>query len=205
MIELAMGLNFVDVALRRIVDLASLNKDELYPYLIDGYVADVWWDLPKAYRQCLALNIIDWWSVPLAVNRYRYWDDVANEWIEKHAYCLTKAVVRFSIIGDSSVCVPNEYYETDGEWKELGAEPCFSLPCYLVSVMAEGYGHSIVALQVGEVFEEFSSWIFFNYWENDIHPGTTQMPHGTTVKLKHATEVHAGWYAGGNLQEWYIE
>lgn len=177
MIGLITGENSTAFAMVRVEpDLTKLDKEQLYPYLVSGYVADTWWSLSKTDREKLATNIVDWWSVPLQVSRYKW--PVNGGWKEKVSECSIDTVVRISILGQSSaICSKGEYYQLYGaDWYEFQAQPCFRLPCYIVHVSNCNFGHLIVGLQLGEDMAVFDNWRFFQYADGDIQPGDWQMP-----------------------------
>jgi len=160
-------------------DLTKLDKEKLYPYLTSGYVADRWWDLPSRNRRILAQNIIDWWSVPFKVGRYKY--PYNGGWRERRADCSIGVVARMSIIGDwETICTRGEYYlaswEGHADWYEFGDRSCFYLPCYIVKVQGYGFNHGICGLQLDKDMTIFDNWLFFQYDNGNIRPGDWQMP-----------------------------
>lgn len=203
-IELDSGNNAFRIELTPLVDLLSMSKNELYEELITGYVSSAWWDMSEADRRELALRIINWWSIPLSIYEIKTWPN----WEIRKPYCLGNASIRFSIIGDCSLCFPSsivvgddtpDYWKLGGTWKAFGEDDCFNLPCKLCVVNATDFSHAICALQIGEDQLDFDSWIFFQYNEADIKPGDSQMPAPGSTEILNVNTVYLGGWSDTEL------
>ena len=181
--------------------LLSYSKEKLYPLLISGYVASVWWDIDETSRRELALNIINWWGTR-TIYKVRY--QLANEWIERPPGCTGNSAIRYAIFADSSLARPNEYYWYNDKWHELINEPCFHLPAICAYIDSGLFHHSLAALQIKENSYDFNSWIFFQYAISNIVPSDSQMPVPGKVSAFIPWEICVHGFSGPAFVVWKI-
>lgn len=174
--------------------VARASGRQLYAYLQEGVVADVWWDLSEHHRERIAGMVIRYWGLDVATSYKWYCEDVNGilQWRERGADCSVNAVVRVAAIGSQNVCTCGEYYYADDSWNDF-CGLSFGLPCYIAHV--DTIGHALAAIQVGDNFNDFDSWIFFQYRDANIRVGNWQMPRGSTVEIFEVTSpLHCGGY-----------
>lgn len=176
------------------------SKDFLHPYLTNKSVARYWPYLSKEQRISLGTFIISKFAtfqIPeIGDGDHNCKGNVTN-W--RRAYCLAHALIRFSRMNfaepypELGMCYYNDIHGNIYCYIDVAGVEAYHLPCQLVSIVGIGhlYGHGICGLQVGEDETEFSSWLFFQYTEIDIKPGSWQMPYDSRININHCMHGYA--------------
>lgn len=199
----------------------NMNKDELYPHLASGAVAGDWWNLSSGDRRELALRIIEWWTVSLGNishmgktdagdmpdwNPYTDPHDIKHQW---DAICGYEVAIRYCILDGRKTCPKNLYYYRSGwsRWEQMWKPDGFGLPFHNVGSSKGSFAHWICTLQVAINVSDFSSWVFFQYHESNITPGSSwQMPTGAYVKVNKYSYTTSRGHAmnGSKIAEWNV-
>jgi len=197
------------------IDLLSLDSETLHEYLLDGYVAEVWWDLSDDDRRELGDRIIREWGQPFGMIQgvaiLKDGEYVEDDRIREFP-CVYNALIRYSIL-NQPLTEQNQFYWYQKEWHSVTSEG-FGLPVYFVRVAAHwseeeeiySFDHAVAGLQIRKSVSNFNSWLFFQYENANIQPPNCQMPRDSHIEIYEL--LSTDFYGDFNydvaklLQEW---
>jgi hypothetical protein len=86
-------------------------------------------------------------------------------------------------------------------WKHpaTGEEHCwtpnedFGLPIFSCTTSGVSYPHAVCAFQIGEDVSVFHNWRFFQFANDNIQPGNSQMTCGGSVSIRDPPHIIARW------------
>jgi len=174
------------------IDLLSLDSETLHRYLLDGYVAEVWWDLSNTERKELGDRIIEEWGQPfgmiLKVAVEKDGEYIVDNRV-KEVVCVYNALIRYSILNQPKT-EEKQFYWHKEEWHSITGEG-YGLPVYSVRTSSGwdeeqgeySFDHAIVGLQIKKPFSNFDSWLFFQYKDANIQLGDWQMPEDSHIEI----------------------
>ena len=182
----------------------TCTKDVLYNYLVKKTIAYYWWDFTLQERRAISEKVIHWWSAEYFGNFRKHGDGfpdcagVPTDIIWKNAVCVANAFGRWCLLSDGrnnegiDIEISNCYFKIrDGSvlcsYYPDGQR--FYLPVYPTSACDD---HMICALQLDPDIHKLDSWVFFQYFENNIRPGSSQMPKGSDVSILKYKKVWCG-------------
>lgn len=203
------------------IDLLSLDSETLHEYLLDGYVAKVWWDLANTERREVADRIIAEWGQPfgmiqkVAILEGRKGIIIGGRIIDdriKEFPCVYNAIIRYSIL-NHPITEQEQFYWHEKKWHSVTGEG-FGLPVYFIRVSADwdkeqgeySFDHAVAGLQIKKPLSNFNSWLFFQYTNGDIQPPNSQMPKDSRIEVYEL--LSTDFYGDFNydvadlLQEW---
>ncbi len=126
------------------------------------------------------------------------------------AVCLQNALIRQLKVNGKEPYGQNMncYYKDNIN----GIEKCYNkgddiweLPCYVTTISGDGFGHSICALQIDNDITKFDNWLFFQYNDNEINPGSWQMPYNTDIYVSIVTTMSCNGYSTTQSVHWHID
>lgn len=187
----------------------TCDRDTIYQLLIDKHVSRQWWSLTKEQRFTLGTYIIRNFLPYRQVTQLGQGDSNCEGtnigWY--YGSCVSNAILRYAImnhktpVGDLSQCY---FKETE---VKCFTDESYWLPCFVVGVdgVNHKFGHEICGLQIGEDINDFHSWVFFQYNNSNIKPGSWQMPKDSEVMIEELENVGCRWLKHKVIAEWYID
>ncbi len=157
-----------------------------------GVLKNIWWNLTIDERRDIGIALVGYINSDVLYGKYDIKqicvDDVNCTSPISHSWgmCRPNAIIRALRFG-----APDKSFDRCGyingkqEISSYYYNKSYGLPVYPVRIegTVTAYTHSVVALQIGDDFSDFNSWLFFQYSNADIKPGDWQMPITTNVML----------------------
>lgn len=166
----------------------------------DKTISNIWWNLTGEERIKISTVLIDEFQKRTGEVRYGI----------SFGDCITNAVIRYAVFNSSPIILKEKeckYSDLNGNIRNFYRERPYSLPVYFVNL--DNPWHTVIGLQVGEDVNDFDSWRFFQYTNNNIKPSPREQQMGYSVNItiidtKKITGC-SGFESGTVLVKFYVD
>ncbi len=177
-----------------ICDSKTLNS-----YGEDGTLRLIWDDLTVSEKR----------NIGITLHNYLISNVFYTNYITTPGLCVPNSIIRVLRFASPDKSVEDcQYINGHSETLSLYYSNSYSLPAYPASINSV---HNIAALQIGPDVNNFNNWLFFQYGDSNIIPGSGQMHLPTTVIINKMSHVDCdGYITNGysffkNIASWYID
>ena len=186
------------------------TREKVLEMLRANHVSNQWWDISEERRRVLTTYIIRNLIPFRQVTSIGEGDDNCAgtniKW--RNGSCLSNMLLRCAKLRIPTKEHKKCYYMD--ETTHCYAEEHWNLPCYAVCVT--GYKsdgsvksfHGICSMRVKEDINDFKSWVFFQYNNPNITPGSWQMPNNSDVDIEEIEDAGCSWMRETIIASWHV-
>ncbi len=154
----------------------------------DGTLKDIWSNLTIDERRNIGISLFNYLNSDVfhtsTINTICGDANCSAPMALPNGMCGPNAIIRVLRLGTSDKMMDwCHYINGTGNIVSYYYPNSYGLPVYAARVEGTNSAHSIVALQIGDDFSDFNSWLFSQYSNPNIIPGDSQMPITTNVML----------------------